>query len=91
MIQPYDKFDHRVLISVCSKADGHVVAGVQRCDDGSLYAWCDAPGQGRLSIAGDMLIADGEAALDELLDKAVGLGALDLASTATYYSPGLGL
>lgn len=89
MMQPYAKFDHRVLISVCSNADGQVIAGVQRCDDASLYCWLDTPGQGRKSIGGELLPADAEAALDELLGSAVESGTLDLAGVSTYYAPEL--
>ncbi len=83
-----NKFDPNVLIAVCG-SDGHLLAGVERLGDGSHYAWCDAPGQGRTSIAAIALVDDAEAALDELLDRALERGALDLAQTETFFGPEL--
>lgn len=89
MIEFIDPCSDSVLIAVCSTATGHCIGGLQRLADKSLYAWCDVEGQGRISIASIQMPADGEAALDELLDRAIETSALDLSATNTFYAPEL--
>ena len=83
--QPIDKHDPSVLIAVLA-ADGHLIGGTKRLDDGSLYAWLDVPGCGRRSCARE-LPDDAEAFLEDRLDAASDAGAIDISKTTTSYAP----